>query len=307
MKKLILFLVMLQQLAANAQIVGKKISQLTPMNGLVLPDDLVPIVDSGETKKATIAQILMADSLYHTGPTGATGAQGMNGVIGNTGPTGPTGGLGPVGFTGATGPTGDFAPAGADGWVQYLHADTFYADSLFTRNPVTNTTSILKTAPLNGDTLLLGLVIDSDALMNNRCVLERNKQAGIALVGVIDGTFMQQGDNIAALGYLGANYDNNIFVADSSGANIISQNADGSQFGMLQIHKGYLNEFVLDSLQHAVGFFVTNYQPGWTGGTHFFKLPITPGSSGQTLSDDGSGNLYWQTIPQATDTIIYTY
>jgi hypothetical protein len=121
---------------------GKKITDLPALVGTPLPTDVLPIVNNGITKQATVAQVCAADTAFHTGPTGPTGATGATGANGTpgangnngldgangldgvtgptgatgangaTGPTGPTGAAGSNGAAGATGPTGD-----TNGWL----------------------------------------------------------------------------------------------------------------------------------------------------------------------------------------------
>ena len=85
---LIAFLLLHGSASAQYSVVGTRISQLNPMIGPALSTDLLPLVDSGETKKVTILQVIQADTFYHIGATGPTGAQGSNGPMGITGPTG---------------------------------------------------------------------------------------------------------------------------------------------------------------------------------------------------------------------------
>jgi hypothetical protein len=70
----------------------KKISQLTLATG-VTGADLVPIVQSGVTKRALVSSL---GGVGATGPTGAAGVAGSAGATGSagqsiTGPTGPAG------------------------------------------------------------------------------------------------------------------------------------------------------------------------------------------------------------------------
>lgn len=109
---------------------NKKISQL-PAAANVTGVDLVPIVQGGVTKRATVSLFSAvgptgpagAAGASVTGPTGAAGIQGVAGVTGaegqpgSTGPagasiTGPTGSQG-ASIVGATGERGDTGPAGA--------------------------------------------------------------------------------------------------------------------------------------------------------------------------------------------------
>lgn len=82
------FLLITGAVSAQFSNVGTKISQLNPMIGPALLRDLLPLVDSGQTKKITVQQLLQADTAYHTGATGPTGPQGQRGAMGITGPTG---------------------------------------------------------------------------------------------------------------------------------------------------------------------------------------------------------------------------
>ena len=93
----------------------KKISQLPLATG-VTGVDVVPIVQGGVTRRATIASIA---AVGPTGPAGATGAAGQS-IVGPTGPQGESivGPTGPAGQAGQSvvGPTG---PAGAgEAYVQ---------------------------------------------------------------------------------------------------------------------------------------------------------------------------------------------
>jgi hypothetical protein len=67
----------------------KKISQL-PVATVVAGPDLVPIVQGGETKRATVTLLAAAGP---TGPAGSPGTAGVTGATGSsvTGPTGPAG------------------------------------------------------------------------------------------------------------------------------------------------------------------------------------------------------------------------
>lgn len=94
----------------------KKISQLPLATG-VTGADLVPIVQSGTTKRVAVSTLAVAGS---TGPTGPAG-------IGSTGPTGSAG----QSVTGPTGPAGagevyqsDIAPAVAAAGSTWLDTAT---------------------------------------------------------------------------------------------------------------------------------------------------------------------------------------
>lgn len=83
----------------------------TTVNGA----DLLPIVQSGTNKKATVTQIAAVGPTGPTGPTGATGPTGSAGAVGPTGAAGATGATGSAGVAGATGPTGPTGSAGVAG------------------------------------------------------------------------------------------------------------------------------------------------------------------------------------------------
>jgi len=82
----------------------KKISQL-PAATVVGGADLVPIVQGGTTKRATVTLLGGAGA---TGPTGPAGAAGAAGAAGPTGPAGSSGATGPAGageaYQGTTAP-----------------------------------------------------------------------------------------------------------------------------------------------------------------------------------------------------------
>jgi hypothetical protein len=98
----------------------KKISQLPAATG-VAGADLVPIVQGGTTKRATVSLLAAAGATGPTGPTGPAGEAGVagaTGVAGNsiTGPTGPAG-AGEA-YQGVT------APAEASAGATWLDATT---------------------------------------------------------------------------------------------------------------------------------------------------------------------------------------
>jgi hypothetical protein len=92
----------------------RKISQL-PAATVVAGPDLVPIVQGGETKRATVSLFASAGA---TGPTGPAGEAGEAGAAGEsiTGPTGPAG-AGEA-YQGVT------APAEASAGATWLDATT---------------------------------------------------------------------------------------------------------------------------------------------------------------------------------------
>ncbi len=142
MKKLFAIFLFLSAINTQAQVIGRKISQLPVLTAPVDTNDVLPIVDNGATKQITVSTLLKADSTRRigaTGPTGATGATGpsgnngkggIDGPTGVTGPTGNDGATGPSGATGITGPTGYGVSSGA-GWTAtgdsiYLTDTTMY-------------------------------------------------------------------------------------------------------------------------------------------------------------------------------------
>jgi hypothetical protein len=99
----------------------RKISQL-PAATVANGPDLVPIVQGGETKRATVALLAAAGP---TGPAGSAGSPGSPGAPGEAGPTGPAGDsiVGPTGPAGAgeayQGPT---APAEASAGATWFNS-----------------------------------------------------------------------------------------------------------------------------------------------------------------------------------------
>jgi hypothetical protein len=95
----------------------RKISQLPAATG-VAGADLIPIVQGGTTKRATVTLLAAAGATGPTGPAGAAGVAGATGVAGNsiTGPTGPSG-AGEA-YQGVT------APAQASAGATWLDATT---------------------------------------------------------------------------------------------------------------------------------------------------------------------------------------
>jgi hypothetical protein len=95
----------------------RKISQL-PAATVVAGPDLIPIVQGGTTKRATVSLFASAGATGPTGPAGAAGVAGATGVAGNsiTGPTGPSG-AGEA-YQGVT------APAEASAGATWLDATT---------------------------------------------------------------------------------------------------------------------------------------------------------------------------------------
>lgn len=86
-------------LTSNAQILGKKVTNMTNLADSIKATDYLMVARAGVSYnfKISVADLFSLDTAYHAGATGPTGITGI---------TGPTGATGPRGVTGPTGATG---------------------------------------------------------------------------------------------------------------------------------------------------------------------------------------------------------
>jgi hypothetical protein len=92
----------------------QKISQLTEVTN-PNPNDIIPIVNSGETKKITVANLAVAGSSGTSGSNGSSGTSGLNGSDGTSGSNGSSGTSGINGTSGTSGENGTSGSSGTSG------------------------------------------------------------------------------------------------------------------------------------------------------------------------------------------------
>ena len=92
----------------------QKISQL---NEVTSPNssDVLPIVNNGETKKITVANLAVAGSSGTSGSNGSSGTSGVNGTSGSSGTSGIDGSSGTSGINGTSGTSGVNGTNGSSG------------------------------------------------------------------------------------------------------------------------------------------------------------------------------------------------
>ena len=92
----------------------KKISQLTELTS-PLSGDTLPIVNNGETKRITVANLAVAGSSGTSGSSGSSGSNGSSGTSGSSGSNGSSGTSGSSGSNGSSGSSGSNGSSGTSG------------------------------------------------------------------------------------------------------------------------------------------------------------------------------------------------
>ena len=92
----------------------QKISQLTELTN-PNPNDVIPIVNGGSTKKITVANLAVAGSSGTSGSNGSSGTSGNNGSSGTSGSNGSDGTSGSNGSSGTSGSNGSSGTSGVNG------------------------------------------------------------------------------------------------------------------------------------------------------------------------------------------------